>query len=304
MKAIVCERYGPPEVLVLREVDKPKLKKSQLLIRIHAAAVTSGDCRIRAFDVPVQLWLMSRIVLGVTKPRRKIQGLWFSGVVEEVDGSVTKFRVGDEVWARTKDLEFGAYAEYIAIDEDVPFISKKPANATFEDAAAIPFGALTALHFLKKGRIAPTSRVLVYGASGSVGTAAVQIAKNLQAHVTAVTSTSHVQRMQELGADVVINYTKEEYWRSAEKYDLIFDAVGKTSYPVAKEILRPDGAYMSVISSGHADSKPPDLDLIRDMVESGSYDSAIDACYDLEDMVAAQKYVETGHKFGNVVVRI
>jgi NADPH:quinone reductase-like Zn-dependent oxidoreductase len=146
--------------------------------------------------------------------------------------------------------------------------------------------------------------VLVHGASGSVGTAAAQIAKNLQAHVASVTSTSHVQRLNELGADVVIDYTKGEYWRSAEKYDLIFDAVGKTSYRVAREVLRTDGVYMSVISSGHAGSKPADLDLIRDMVESGSYDSVIDECYNLEDMVTAQEYVETGHKLGNVVVRM
>jgi NADPH:quinone reductase-like Zn-dependent oxidoreductase len=304
VKAIVCERYGPPEVLVLREVDQPRPKKGQLLVRIHAAAVTSGDCRIRAFRVPARLWLPSRIILGITRPRRKILGLWFSGVVEEVGDNVTRFRVGDEVWARTKDMDFGAYAEYVAISEDVPFISKKPTNATFEDAAAIPFGALTALYFLQKGRIAPNSKVLIFGASGSVGTAAVQIAKNLQADVTAVTSTSHVQRLGELGADAVIDYTKEEYWRSAEKYDLIFDAVGKTSLPVAKEVLGPDGVYMSVMSSGHADPKPADLDLIRDMVESGSYDSVIDECHSMEDMVAAQKYVETGHKFGNVVVRM
>jgi NADPH:quinone reductase-like Zn-dependent oxidoreductase len=304
MKGILCERYGPPEVLVLRKVDQPKPKKNQLLVRIHAAAVTSGDCRIRAFRVPVQLWLPSRIVLGITRPRRKILGLWFSGVVEEVDDNVKKFRVGDEVWARTKDLEFGAYAEYIAISEDVAFISKKPTNATFEDAAAIPFGALTALYFLQKGGTAPNSKVLVFGASGSVGTAAVQIAKNLQAYVTAVTSTSHVQRLGELGADAVIDYMKEDYWRSAEKYDLIFDAVGRTSHRVAKEVLRSDGAYMSVMSSGHADPRPADLDSIRDMVESGRYDSVIDRCYDMEDMVAAQNYVETGHKFGNVVVRM
>jgi NADPH:quinone reductase-like Zn-dependent oxidoreductase len=145
VKAIVCERYGAPEVLVLREVDQPRPKRGQLLVRIRAAAVTSGDCRIRAFRVPPQLWLMSRVVLGITKPRRKILGLWFSGVVEEVGDNVTKFRVGDEVWARTRDMDFGAYAEYIAISEDVPFISRKPANATFEDAAAIPSGALTAL---------------------------------------------------------------------------------------------------------------------------------------------------------------
>jgi alcohol dehydrogenase len=303
VKAIVCERYGPPEVLVLREVDRPSPKKGQLLVRIQAAAVTSGDCRIRAFTVPAGLWIPSRLILGVTRPRREILGLWFSGVIEEVGDDVTKFRVGDEVWARTGDMDFGAYAEYIAVSEDVPFISRKPANATFEDAAAIPFGALTALYFLKKGRIAANSKVLVFGASGSVGTAAVQVAKNLHADVTAVTSTSHVRRLGELGADAVIDYTKDEYWRGAEKYDLIFDAVGKTSLRVAREVLRPDGAYVSV-SSGHSDPRPADLNLIRDTVESGSYDSVIDEIYRMEDMVAAQKYVETGHKFGNVVVRM
>lgn len=304
MKAVVCERYGPPEVLVLREVNKPRPKKNQLLVRIHAAAVTSGDCRIRGFNVPARLWLPSRIVLGVTRPRNRILGLWFSGVVEEIGEGVTRFREGDEIWARTKDTAFGAYAEYIAISENVAFISKKPANATFEDAAAIPFGALTALYFLQKGRIAPDSKMLVFGASGSVGTAAVQIAKNMQTNVTAVSSASHIKRLADLGADEVIDYTRKDYWRSEERYDLIFDAVGKTDRRVADKALRPNGVFVSVMSSGHAHPRPEDLDLIGSMVQSGSYQSVIDSCYDLGDMVAAHEYVETGHKFGNVVVRM
>ena len=317
MKAIVCTKYGPPEVLQLKEVEKPTPKDNEVLVKVYATAVTSGDCRMRSFNVPLMQWLPARLILGIIKPRNPILGLWLAGEIETAGKAVKKFKKGDRVYARTPDLKFGAYAEYACLSEN-GFIALIPSNLNYAEAVAFPFGGFTALYFLKKGKIrsgpglpaylqagrSGRQKVLIYGASGAVGTAAVQLAKYFGAEVTGVCSTTNLELVKSLGADKVIDYTKEDYTNGNELFDIIFDAVGKISYTKSKKVLSPYAKYVSVISSGHTKVGTEEQILLNTIIEEGKLIPVIDRVYTLEQMVEAHRYVDKGHKKGNVVITV
>jgi NADPH:quinone reductase-like Zn-dependent oxidoreductase len=306
MKAIICTKYGPPEVLELREVKKPKPKGNQVLVKIYATAVHSGDCRMRSLNlVGVPLWqrILAQLVLGITKPRKPILGLWLSGEIEIIGKNVKRFQVGDKVYARTPDMQFGAYAQYICLP-DKGFIVKKPSNVSYEEAVAIPFGGLTALYFLRKGKIQNGQKVLIYGASGAVGTSAVQIAKYFGADVTGVCSTSNLELVKSLGAKTVIDYSKDDFTEANVLYDIIFDAVGKIYYSNSKKALRQNGKYFSILTSGHAKKGKEAFNFLNKLVEAGDIKPVIDRRWPLDQMVEAHRYVEKGHKKGNVVITV
>lgn len=301
MKAIICTKYGPPDVLKLKEVEKPIPKDNEILVKVHATTVTSGDCRARGFNSPILYWIPMRIMLGFRKPRKSILGVELSGEIEAIGKNVSRFKEGDRVFALT-EMNFGAYAEYTCIAED-EIVTIKPENTTYEEAAAIPFGGTSALYFLRKGNIQSGHNVLIYGASGAVGTAAVQLAKYFGAEVTAVCSTTNIELVKSLGADSVLDYTKEDFAKRGERYDIIFDAVGKISKSSSKKVLAPSGKYVSV-NGGIAKVRNEDLIFLKRLVETGKIQPVIDRCYSLEQIPEAHIYVEQGHKKGNVVITV
>jgi NADPH:quinone reductase-like Zn-dependent oxidoreductase len=306
MKAVVCTKYGPPEVLQLQEVEKPIPGNNEALIRIYATTVSSGDCRIRSLNlsgVPLLQRILARLVLGISKPRRPVQGLWLSGEIEATGKSVKRFHVGDRVYARTPDTKFGAYAEYACLP-DKSFMALLPSNLSYEEAIAIPFGGVTALFFLQKGNIQKGNKVMIYGASGAVGSLAVQIAKYYGAVVTGICSTANIDLIKSLGADKIVDYTKEDFLADNDLYDIVFDAVGKISYTKIKSLLKYKGKFISVVTSGHAKSEITDLITLTKLAESGEIKPVIDRKYSFEQMVEAHRYVELGHKKGNVVITV
>ncbi|MGG3194960.1 MULTISPECIES: NAD(P)-dependent alcohol dehydrogenase [Priestia] len=300
MKAMVCTKYGKPDVLQLQEVEKPIPKENEILIKIHATTVTSGDCRVRSFNSPLLLWLPMRIVLGLRKPRKSILGVELAGEVEEVGKNVTRFKKGDQLFAMT-GMKFGGYAEYICLPEKGT-IAVKPENVTHEEAASISFGGTTALHFFRKGNIQAGQKVIIYGASGAVGTAAVQLASYYGAEVTGVCSAKNSELVKSLGADRVIDYQHEDFIEKEDRYDLIFDAVGKITKNQCKEALALNGRFVSVEGQGIAKVQTKDLLLLKKLMEEGQIKSVIDRCYSLEQIPEAHEYVETGRKIGNVAV--
>ncbi|MFP3668254.1 NAD(P)-dependent alcohol dehydrogenase [Priestia sp. SIMBA_032] len=300
MKAMVCTKYGKPDVLQLQEVEKPIPKENEILIKIYATTVTSGDCRVRSFNSPLLLWLPMRIVLGLRKPRKSILGVELAGEVEEVGKNVTRFKKGDQLFAMT-GMKFGGYAEYICLPEKGT-IAVKPENVTHEEAASISFGGTTALHFFRKGNIQAGQKAIIYGASGAVGTAAVQLASYYGAEVTGVCSAKNSELVKSLGADRVIDYQHENFIEKEDRYDLIFDAVGKITKNQCKEALALNGRFVSVEGQGIAKVQTKDLLLLKKLMEEGQIKSVIDRCYSLEQIPEAHEYVETGRKIGNVAV--
>ena len=313
MRAVLCTKYGPPEVLQLQEIAKPSPKDNEVCIQIHATEVTASDCIIRGFALPVwhPMGFMMGLVVGFGKPRNPILGLVLAGEIESVGREVKRFRVGNHVFAFTVkssiQTRFGTYAEYKCLPEE-SIMALKPANLSFEEAAAVPYGGLLALHFLKKGDIKHGQKVLIYGASGAIGTAAVQLAKHhFGAEVTGVCSTTNLALVKSLGVDAVIDYTKENITSSGKHYDFILDAVGKRKSSDLKEqcktALTPNGKYISV-DDGNPAPHLEDLLLLKHLAEAGKFKAVIDRCYPLEQIVEAHRYVDQGHKKGNVVITV
>jgi NADPH:quinone reductase-like Zn-dependent oxidoreductase len=314
MKAVVCTKYGSPEVLQLKEVEKPAPKKNEICIKIHATTVTSSDCILRGFNLPVwqPVGFMMGVVMGFGKPRNPILGMVAAGEVDSIGRNVKRFKEGDQVLAYTvkspTKIRLSTYAQYTCIPEDW-LVLPKPSNVTYEEAAAIPYPGELAMYFLKKGNIQNRRNVLIVGASGSIGTAAVQLSRYYGAKVTGVCSTANLELVKSLGAEFTIDYTKEDYSKRSDRYDLILDAVPQQVADrnilksQAKNSLAPDGKYVS-IDDGIAAVSYGDLALIVDLVESGEFKPVIDRCYPLEEMIEAHRYVETGRKKGNVIISV
>ena len=322
MKAIVCEKYGSPDVLKLKEVDKPSPGKKEILVKLNATTVTSRDIRIRSFHFPPSAWLFVGLVFGFRKPKNPILGSDLAGVVEAVGEGVKIFKPGDKIFGTTSGMKLGAWAEYICLPEE-GVIGLKPDNVSDTEAGAIAFGGLTALHYLRKGNIQPGQKVLVYGASGSLGTFGVQLAKHFGAEVTGVCSTAKTDFVESIGADEVIDYQKEDFTKSKKSYDIIFDTIGKTSFLPTLKALTKNGMYLQAVGSlakslpaiflqkggkkiigGIADFRREDLMFLMELVQTGKIKSIVDKVYPLEMMDEAHKYIDAGYKKGNVAITI
>lgn len=322
MKAVISTKYGVTDALQVNEIEKPTPKDSDVLIKIAATTVSSGDLRIQSFDVPPLFWLPFRLAIGLRKPR-KILGMAFSGEVVEVGKNVALYKEGDLVFGST-EFNMGCYAEYACIPEKSP-MAIKPDQKTHEEAAAFFFGANTALSFLKKGHISKGQKILIYGASGSVGTAAVQLAKYLGAEVTAVCSSNNLDLVKSLGADKTIDYAKTDFTQNGETYDAVFDTVGKSPFSGSVKSLKKNGFYLrgvhltflsilmgywtrltssKKVVGGVATTKPEDLKFLRELFMSEKFTPVIDKSYSLEKIADAFCYVAKGHKKGNVVLTV
>lgn len=323
MKAVVYSKYGPPEVLHIADVEKPVPKDNEVLIKVAATTVTAGDTRMRSFTVPPSFWIPARLFLGIRGPKRTVLGMELAGDVEAVGKDVTHFQSGDLVFGSALDHDGGAYAEYVCLPEDGLLVTR-PATLSAEDAATLPVGGRTALYFLRTADIQPGQSVVIYGASGSVGTFAVQIAKHFGAEVTGVCSSANLALVKSLGADHVIDYTQEDFTKNGVTYDVIFDAVGKAPFADAVSSLASDGVLLHAVSAPGVSMRmkwtslttgkktvgggPPrdseDLLYLRDLVEAGKLKPIIDRRYSLEHIVDAHRYVDTGRKRGNVVITV
>ena len=318
-----CTAYGSPDVLKISEAPKPVPKDNEVLVKVHATTVSAADQRVRSFDVPASFWLPARLMLGLRRPRRSILGMELSGVIESVGKGVSLFKKGDEVFAATLQT-FGAYAEYICLPENGP-ISIKPDSLTHEEAAALPIGARTALHYLNKiGNVQPGQKVLIYGASGSVGTYAVQLAKHFGATVTGVCSTANLALVKSLGADKVLDYTSADFIENLELYDILFVTIDKCSFKVCQSALRENGTYLNIgrplpslpmfwtsltsrktiVVGKNAPETSEALVTIRELVQKDQLKPVVDRRYTLDQIVEAHRYVDGGHKKGNVVITL
>ena len=325
MKAVVCKRYGEPKVLQLTEIEKPKPKSNEVLVRIHATSVTAEDPKMRGFNHSPLLKFPVGLIFGFNKPKSPILGVEFSGIIEKVGSVVKNYGVGDKVFGYT-GLSFGAYAQYKCMPEN-SLIHHKPENLSFEESACMVNGPLSALAYIKKkGKIKKGDEVLIFGASGSVGTAGVQLAKYFKANVTGVCSKKNIALVKSIGADLVIDYTQEDFTKSNKKYDLIFDTVGKTNMKKCMKLLKPKGRYLLtefsfshiiaafftsmfksrkvIVISSNFYWKKEDLSFLKVIVEKGYIKPIIDTVYPLEKIIDAHKYVELGRKVGNVAISV
>lgn len=302
MKAVICTTYGAPEVLQLTTLKKPVPKDNEVLVKIHATAVNSGDVRVRGLAVDGFMKIIMRFVLGFKGSRKPVLGTIYSGVVEAVGKQVRQFQPGDEVFG-SRGFKFGTYAEYITVAEDSP-IDHKPSNATFEEAAAILFGGMTSAFFLHKAGIKAGQRVLIYGATGSVGAAGVEIARSHGAVVTAVCSEQGVELARQLGSDAIVVYTSEAYKQLNDPFDMVYDAVGKTTKKTFAALLKPNGIYLTVGGLSMAKERKKEITFLKQLFEAGKLHAHIDKSYLLTEIVEAHRYVDTGRKKGNVVVKI
>jgi NADPH:quinone reductase-like Zn-dependent oxidoreductase len=323
MRAIVYTKYGSPDVLQAKEVEKPTPKDDEVLIKVHAAEVTKADCELRSFNFPVKwFWLPMRIAMGLIKPKKQILGGYFAGEVESVGKDVSKFKKGDQVFGTTK-LRMGAYGEYVCLPASYTLVPK-PYNMSFEEAAAVPLGGLNALHFLRKANIRKGEKVLVNGAGGSIGTFGVQIAKAMGAEVTAVDSAIKEEMLRRIGADHFIDYTKADFTKSRKTYDVIFDMVAKRSYSECIKSLNPKGRYLmanprisdmlrSVLTSNLTDKtaifvfageKEEELLALKEMIEEGKIKPIVDKIYPFEQAAEAHRRVETEQRLGPVVISV
>lgn len=306
MKAMVYTKYGPPEVLRLQNIEDPKPGSKEVLVKVHATTVTIGDTIMRSLNIPGPYWqrFLGRLYLGFRTPKRPILGMELAGVIETVGSNVTRFKPGDPVFASTFAVGFGGYAEYKCIPEK-GVIAIKPDNLSFEEAAAVPGGAQTALQCLKKANIQPGQKVLVYGASGAVGTSAVQLAKNhFGAEVTGVCSTRNVDLVASLGASTVVDYTREDFTESDQRYDVVFDAVGKLTTSQKRAAIRISHTYLNVLADSNGSDSLENLLLLKSLIEAGQFKPVIDCHYPFEQLVEAHRYVERGHKRGNVSITL
>lgn len=303
MKAAICKKYGSPEVLQIIELPRPVPKDDEILVRIIATSINSADARVRSLNVKGFMKLIMRLVLGISKPRKPILGSVFSGVVETAGNRVSKFKVGDKVFGIT-GFKFGTYAEYLTVNQNSNVI-EMPRNATYEEAAAIIFGGQTSIYFLDKAKLAdkPNKKILIIGTTGSVGTAAIQIAKHHNANITAVCSSEGEKLVVELGVTNIILYDKEDFTKQTEKFDIIFDAVGKSNRKQCKNLLNRNGIYKSV-SSGYASETIQQLQLLKELFEKGAFKAVIDKVFQMDEVIEAHRYVDIGRKKGNVVLRI
>jgi len=309
MKAIICTKYGPPEVLQLKEVEKPAPKEDEVLIKIYATAVTASDIFIRGSQIPVKFWILMRLAIGLTKPRKSIIGLVLAGEIESVGKNIKRFKPGDQVYGLT-GFGLGAYAEYKCMketDSTYGCLATKPDNISYEEATVAAYGGLLAFQYMEKGNIRRGQEVLIYGASGTTGTTAIQFARYLGAKVTAVCSTANLELVKSLGADKVIDYTKEDTLSPGVKYDFILDAVGKRKSSKLKEVcknaLAAGGIYVT-IDDGSLMLDSNRLAFIKELVETGHIKPVIDRIYPLEHIVEAHTYVGKGHKKGGVVITV
>lgn len=322
MKAVIYKEYGPPDVLKLADVNRPEPKSDEILIRVHAATVTSGDARLRALNVPAGFKTIARLAFGIRRPRKPILGSELAGEIVSVGRDVTNFKPGDEVFAMNS-MTMGGYAEYKALHHKAA-IAIKPSNLSYEEAAALSFGGTTAIYFLNKAKVKAGDKLLIIGASGGVGTATVQLAKQYGAEVTGVCSTSNVELVRSLGADYVIDYTKEDFALHGVKYDIIMDTVGTYGFPICKNSLRDGGRFLMVagdikqyaqiprvhfmsnkkVIGGTAGERTEDLRRLAELAERGQYKTVIDKIFPLSEAAEAHRYVDTGRKRGNVVLKV
>jgi len=309
MKAIVCPKYGPPEVLQIKEVEKPAAKDDEVLIKIYATAVTASDIFIRGSQIPVKFWILMRLAIGLTKPRKSIIGLVLAGEIESTGKNIKRFKPGDKVYGLT-GFGLGAYTEYKCMketDSTYGCLAIKPDNISYEEATVAAYGGLLAFQYMEKGNIRRGQEVLIYGASGTTGTTAIQFARYLGAKVTAVCSTANLELVKSLGADKVIDYTKEDTLSPGIEYDFILDAVGKSKSSklkdACKKALSAGGIYVS-IDDGSLKLDSDRLSLIKELVETGHIKPVIDRIYPIEQIVEAHTYVGKGHKKGGVVITV